>query len=67
MIDNSTSNPAAAELAAIIGAAYSRQSWRVTATEIPLGPAEPETPGRVFLPGNSGQKSLLTQPLNCPY
>ena len=49
MIDNSTPNPAAA-LAAIIGAAYSRQSWRVTATEIPLEPAEPETRAASFCP-----------------
>ena len=26
-----------------------------------------KTPRRSFLPGNSGQRPLLTQPLNCPY
>ena len=26
-----------------------------------------KTPRRSFLPGNSGQRSLLTQPLNYPY
>jgi len=32
-----------------------------------LESAEPKKPGHAFMPGNSGHRSLLTQPLTCAY